>query len=49
MARNYVGGSPRYPAEQPAKVALIINARTASALGIAIPQSLAIAADEIGR
>lgn len=37
------------PAEQPTKFALIINARTASALGIVIPQSLAMAADEIVR
>ncbi len=37
------------PVEQPTKFALIINARTASALGIVIPQSLAIAADEVIR
>jgi len=37
------------PAEQPTKFTLIINARTANALGLVIPKSLAIAADEIVR
>ena len=37
------------PAEQPTKVTLIINARTANALGLVIPQSLAVAADDVIR
>jgi putative ABC transport system substrate-binding protein len=37
------------PVEQPTKFRLIINARTANALGIVIPQSLAISADDVIR
>ena len=37
------------PAEQPTKFTLIINARTANTLGIVIPQSLVIAADDVIR
>jgi putative ABC transport system substrate-binding protein len=35
------------PVEQPVKFQLVINAKSAQALGIALPQSLLLAADEI--
>jgi len=35
------------PIEQPTKYVLLVNARTAKALGIAIPQSLMLRADEV--
>jgi putative ABC transport system substrate-binding protein len=35
------------PVEQPAKFDLVINMRTAKTLGLAVPQPILVAADEV--
>lgn len=50
VARILRGAKPGdIPVEQPTKFVLILNGKTASALGIVIPQSLTIAADDVIR
>jgi putative ABC transport system substrate-binding protein len=49
-ARVLDGSKPaELPVEQPTKLSFVINAKTARALGIAIPQSLQVMADDVIR
>ena len=48
LAANFEGAKPaELPIEQPPKFALIVNLKTAKALGITIPNGILLAADEV--
>ncbi len=48
MARILRGAKPaELPVEQPTKITLTVNLKTAAALGVKIPQSILIRADRV--